>query len=451
MAFKMKGPGLPGFRKPAGSGFYKTKGYDINTSNSSPMKQGDEKGGYEEQLESLNAQSREDFASLPEEQQTKVKWNEIVTKNEQTVEDNKIKTITSTLQTGIIEGETPTSFVKPGDPGYPAWKKAHDAGAGKQFEDQFVYRKTREVNVDEKPKLKDTEWTNFKLGYGRVGSGQSGLKEDVNDGSFRYQIRQENGNKFGELSADDINNLVKDGKFKYEVKDGKSTGNILMSKNYYENTHQPMMAMKKEGEANRVTWQEERDQVMADFAKQAKKGANIRELQATRPDIWNEKVVTKRDGTEIKSYSNYGENPPWMKGDPNYGGMEYGVYNDDEVLAGTGKPNSLGTGVNFYGQSENVQGSRPNDYTKDAETGKYVLKEGAKTLDRKAWGELDLDEKKETLVNSKTNGKASKTGEKGAEKSTEATPSNIANTEVREGTMSSEEDFDDGSDTSVRL
>ena len=30
-----------------------------------------------------------------------------------------------------------------------------------------------------------------------MGSGQSGLKEDVNDGSFRYQIRQENGNKFG--------------------------------------------------------------------------------------------------------------------------------------------------------------------------------------------------------------------------------------------------------------
>ena len=58
MAFKMKGPGLPGFRKPAGSGFYKTKGYDINTSNRSPMKQGDEKEGYEEQLESLNAQSR---------------------------------------------------------------------------------------------------------------------------------------------------------------------------------------------------------------------------------------------------------------------------------------------------------------------------------------------------------------------------------------------------------
>ena len=38
----MKGPGLPGFRKQVGRGFYKSPGFNINTSNRSPMKQGEE-------------------------------------------------------------------------------------------------------------------------------------------------------------------------------------------------------------------------------------------------------------------------------------------------------------------------------------------------------------------------------------------------------------------------
>ena len=38
----MKGPGLPGFRKNAGSGFYKGSGFNINTSNRSPMKEGED-------------------------------------------------------------------------------------------------------------------------------------------------------------------------------------------------------------------------------------------------------------------------------------------------------------------------------------------------------------------------------------------------------------------------
>ena len=51
MAFKMKGPGLPGFRKNAGSGFYKSSGFNINTSNRSPMKEngGGWQGGYSQE------------------------------------------------------------------------------------------------------------------------------------------------------------------------------------------------------------------------------------------------------------------------------------------------------------------------------------------------------------------------------------------------------------------
>ena len=40
MGFKMKGPGLPGFRKQQGSGFYKSKPIPM-TDNRSPINQGE--------------------------------------------------------------------------------------------------------------------------------------------------------------------------------------------------------------------------------------------------------------------------------------------------------------------------------------------------------------------------------------------------------------------------
>ncbi len=42
MGFKMKGPGLPGFRKQVGRGFYNNPSFDITTSNRSPMKEGED-------------------------------------------------------------------------------------------------------------------------------------------------------------------------------------------------------------------------------------------------------------------------------------------------------------------------------------------------------------------------------------------------------------------------
>jgi len=458
MGFKMKGPGLPGFRKQASSGFYKSSGFNINTSNRSPMKQTEETGGgYDERLQTALDEQRTEISKLTPEEQAKVDWSAIVTKTKQQVKDGITKTEKSTYQEGIIEGEKPTSYIKPGDPGYEAWVKAVEGGAGKQFEDTLVYRTTYEVNTDEKPKVKDTEWTNFKIGYNRIGQGTSSVKHDVNDGSFRYNITQgDSGSPFGELSADDINNLVKDGKFKYEVKDGKDTGKLLMSKDYYENSYQPMMEMAKEGEANRAAWQEEKNEFLNTYTKNIRKELNkqgykeggkkykeaysdaVRQAKASRKDIFNSKGGV------------YGDNPPWMRGDPNYGGVDVGIYNDDEVLQGTADPKLINTNANFYGV-ENLQGSRPNDWTKDSVTGKYVLKEGAKTLDLESWNEMDQDEKTSYLKESLVNSKKSETGSKGAEKTTGATPSNIANTEVREGTMSPEEDFDDGGDVSVRL
>tara|TARA_R110000737_G_C14591155_1_gene487527 strand:- start:306 stop:1745 length:1440 start_codon:yes stop_codon:yes gene_type:complete len=475
MAFKMKGPGLPGFRKPAGSGFYKTKGYDINTSNRSPMKQGDEtvtttKAGYEEQLQNALAEEREKFASLSDEDQAKVNWEEIVTRTQQSVKDGITTTTKDTLQYGEFSAGNETI----GGPKMSNEKWAEFVENNPDWNTTKVYREQRETNVDEKAKVKDTEWTNFKLGYVRVGSGQSHVKIDKNDGSFRYKMQTNDGGRFGEISANDINNLVKDGKFKYEVKGGKSTGKLLMSKDYYENTHQPMMQMAKEGEENRVAWQEESNEYRSNSRKQLRKSLikegikekNIfgkktkewkdamrqgtKEYQSSRPDIWHEKVFTKKDGTEFKSYTNYGDNPPWMKGDPNYG-TEVGVYNDDEVIMGTTTSNFK---EDYYsGKYENAQGSRPNDWTKDAETGRYVLKEGAKTLDKEAWAELDFEEKKETLANGQVNGKhyRGKKIDGAIENPTGATPSHIANEEIEEGTMSADEDFDDGGDVSVRL
>ena len=61
----MKGPGLPGFRKNAGSGFYKSSGFNINTSNRSPMKEGEDQERKSKELkESKLAEARNNWLKM---------------------------------------------------------------------------------------------------------------------------------------------------------------------------------------------------------------------------------------------------------------------------------------------------------------------------------------------------------------------------------------------------
>ena len=126
----------------------------------------------------------------------------------------------------------------------------------------------------------------------------------------------------------------------------------------------------------------------------------INEYKGARSDIWNKKE--SRNG--IVSYQNLGDNPPWMKGDANYGGVTAGIYNDDEVLQGSGDPKLLKTNANFYG-TENLQGSRARDWELNEDTGKYQLKDGALTLSNEEWNSLEQEEKRQYMLNGVNPGK----------------------------------------------
>jgi len=472
----MKGPGLPGFRKQAGSGFYKSSGFNITTSNRSPMKQGEETGGsYDEKLQNALDEQRTEFSKLTAEEQTKVDWSAIVTKTKQQVKDSMTTTETSTYQ----EGELVKSHEPTGVPWERRWEELSDSKKGEfgniqEFIRQGkaynkgketvipVYRTTYDVDTDVKTHEKDVEWTNVGIEYSMVGINTGTVKHDANDGSWRYNI---SGAMGGELSGDDIANLVRDGKFKFE-KGGK--GRLLMSKDYHDNIYQPMVEMKRTGEANRKAWQEESHEFKVNAAKNLRKSleeqgikeknilgettkkwkeaysAGTKQYKASRPDIWN-----SRGGT-------YGKNPPWMDGDPNYGGIQIGIYNDDEVLRGTTDPDLIHTAAfSNHGGKRNLQGDRPLDWTLDATTGKYVLKEGAKTLSVDAWNEMDKDEKKDHLKNSVINGMEYNKRIHGKiekdDRASTPTPTHALRREIDEGSLTHDDVIVEGSDEEFKI
>jgi hypothetical protein len=422
MGFKMKGPGLPGFRKQVGRGFYKSPGFNINTSNRSPMKQGEEDEYTEAQQKALdikrkNLQKYLDGGGDPD----KINWEKTVETEKRIVDDNKTIIELAKSQHGVIPGETPTSIVRPGDPGYDAWVKAVEGGAGKQFEDQEVYRGDVGTEVIEaKPEV---EWTNFKLAFSNaVGPGQSS-KIDNNDGSKRYTISGVEGTMMnGELSRNDIEQKVKEGVFKYEVdSNGKSTGNLLMSKDYHENTYTPMVEIYEKGQENynnhfagREEWltnsrKEMNAQLTEEFGNKKNKAykQKFKELNDARIkegiDLnYYTGGRNNRKGTDIDESATagagnhtYGGNPgampDFMRGNPNYGLMFPSIVNDDEVEPNTGFKKGVKNNQKINGDL--VQGHRLQDWEWNEELGKAVLKEDAITMTDEKWNSLSQEEK----------------------------------------------------------
>ena len=103
----MKGPGLPGFRKQVGRGFYKSPGFDINTSNRSPMKQGEEEDGYKQAEQDAIDEARKEYLKYIEEggDPNKVNWDNKVVEVRQDVKNRmKIgKSLWKKIQTGTLK------------------------------------------------------------------------------------------------------------------------------------------------------------------------------------------------------------------------------------------------------------------------------------------------------------------------------------------------------------
>ena len=383
----MKGPGLPGFRKQVGRGFYKSPGFDINTSNRSPMKQGEEEDGYKQAEQDAIDEARKEYLKYIEEggDPNKVNWDNKVVEVRQ---DVKNRTTTTTTE------ESP------------------DWNTKKVFRGQ--------VDVEEKTTNPDIEWTNIGLGRDMIGHGTGTVKHDNNDGTFRYRIRKDNGEEFGELSASDIDAYVKSGKMKHEVKNGKATGRLLMSKDYHENTYQPLVQMQEDREANYNDWVDQ----SAEFRSNASKQAVATALEAGKKGskAYNQAFKEYRNQVKSENPKMYPKRgiPEWMHGDPNfpadYNQPKLGIYNDDEM-------------VNNY-----------TNYTK-SEEGKWTMKEGASGISHDAYNSMTEEEQNEIQRNLSLNSKKGKgaTGRDGIQKA--PTPDYLAN----------ESDYATGSEEEMRI
>lgn len=455
----MKGPGLPGFRKQVGRGFYKTPPMDVTTSNRSPVKmhEGKEHDDIEEvtQREKKISKARENLIDA-QNKGLDINWEQDVTKVNMSENDNKT----------IIEKKTSTwgTVNEGGGTGIPlddAWKNMSDSEKGKYpggidefkieaeaYWQKDVFKDSQDINIIEP--VKDIEYTNYKIGY-KVNAPGGTAKIDNNDFSARFNMHGVDGTQMqGQLSRDDIEQRVKSGQFKYEtvMKDGKEvgTGNLLMSKDYYEGEYTTQVNNYELGENNYNAWIDGRDEWMT----QSKKDIN-KTLQEEFPNtllskggdsMFNKKYENRKKeltaerrafGVEnnylTKSGGSTGNIPDFMRGNPNFGragGATVGIYNDDEVVFGTQMPSSylqnrdhgpkyradgsimgnsedLSPGHALGSKNINQQGSRPNDWELN-DKGVLVVKEGAQTYPEDEWFELDRDERGEVLDSDMING-----------------------------------------------
>ena len=412
----MKGPGLPGFRKQVGRGFYKSPGFDINTSNRSPMKQGEEEDGYKQAEQDAIDEARKEYLKYIEEggDPNKVNWDNKVVEVRQDVKNRTTTTTTEESQFGTISAGNETI----GGPkmSNEDWKKFVEENP--DWNTKKVFR--GQVDVEEKTTNPDIEWTNIGLGRDMIGHGTGTVKHDNNDGTFRYRIRKDNGEEFGELSASDIDAYVKSGKMKHEVKNGKATGRLLMSKDYHENTYQPLVQMQEDREANYNDWVDQ----SAEFRSNASKQAVATALEAGKKGskAYNQAFKEYRNQVKSENPKMYPKRgiPEWMHGDPNfpadYNQPKLGIYNDDEM-------------VNNY-----------TNYTK-GEEGKWTMKEGASGISHDAYNSMTEEEQNEIQRNLSLNSKKGKgaTGRDGIQKA--PTPDYLAN----------ESDYATGSEEEMRI
>lgn len=433
MAFKMKGPGIPGFRKNAGSGFYKSSGFNINTSNRSPIKEngGGWQGGYSKEARDLASKNYDKFIAEGGDPND-IKWEEELVKANRIVEGDKTIESTETSQIGEYVKKMKSTGIS-----YPeAWIKLPDekkqeygniesfikeAKEWSKEQEEIIPMYRGDKSLREIPENPESEWTNVKITRTPVGLGSGFTKKDQ-DGTMRYHLKLNDGSAYGQMSDQDMIDNVNNGTFKWEEDaQGNRTGNLLMSKNYHENRHLKMLKQAEDAAENKAEWTQHRNNVINSMIrtvneslaemgvkpgrrdkdgklKDSKKNreylAQRRDLQNqymdNHPDIWNKRIT--QSGNPV--YTNLGENPAWQQGNANYESQGVGWYNDDEYIAGTEMNKSWKNKADWGGR--NLQGGRPGDweYNPDAPPDqRYQVKPGSLTLPNELYQSMTNEQK----------------------------------------------------------
>mgnify|MGYP003134487816 CR=1 FL=1 len=435
----MKGPGIPGFRRNAGSGFYKGSGFNINTSNRSPIKQG-EGDDITEITKQAEAEARHEWDQMSEQEREAVGgWKTYSTDKVKEVVDNQTMIKTVEKQFAIVKGDDVEEIVRPGEPGYDEWLEAvtKDPSIEDRYKNKLLVRENQEVEIFE-PK-KEIEYTNFRLSYGTTATPGKAAKIDKNDYTARFNLAGMDGvNMTGQLSKNDIEKLVKQGKLKYEEGSNGTQGQLFMSKDFYDNYYMPQQKNYENGQRRKKMFQADAKAYRLGQNKYVQEKLNE---EFPKGDSFLNKDFERREkelkkeyqlaGAEKNYYANVWKNgegasgahsdiPAFMMNDANYGQVQPGIYNDDETtFDGSGRNTSdvgqliqtdgLGNSTRGGRWDQNVQGDRGLDWVETDELDEYGLpilkvKEGAKTLPPEVYGDLSNDERRDHIMSTNING-----------------------------------------------
>ena len=253
MAFKMKGPGLPGWKKQNSSGFYKQPSPILQRENATEAT--DDIVNITKEAE---AKAMAEWNQMsPAEREAAGPWTTYSNNKVKEATDNKTALTTIERQYAIVKGDEVEDIVKPGEPGYDEWLEAvtKDPSREDRYKDTLVVRENKEVQIFE-PK-KDIEYTNFRLSYGHANH-KGSTKIDKNDYTARFNLAGMDGvNMTGQLSKNDIEKLVEEGKLKYEEGSTGTEGQLFMSKDFYDNYYMPQQEMYLAGQRRKKMFHED--------------------------------------------------------------------------------------------------------------------------------------------------------------------------------------------------
>ena len=431
MAFKMKGPGLPGWKKQNSSGFYKHPSPILQRENATEAT--DDIVNITKEAE---AKAMAEWNQMsPAEREAAGPWTTYSNNKVKEATDNKTALTTIERQYAIVKGDEVEDIVKPGEPGYDEWLEAvtKDPSIEDRYKDTLVVRENKEVQIFE-PK-KDIEYTNFRLSYGHANH-KGTTKIDKNDYTARFNLAGMDGvNMTGQLSKNDIEKLVEEGKLKYEEGSSGTEGQLFMSKDFYDNYYMPQQEMYLAGQRRKKMFHEDAKAYRQGITRHVNE--KLSEEFPGGDSVFNKKYEQRKKeieqeyrkaGAEKNYYANArgtgrpSDIPSWMYNDPNYGQVQPGIYNEDETtFDGSGRNthdiNQLEY-VDGHGNStrggrfdQNVQGDRGLDWEKTDKTDEYglpvyELKAGAKTLPPEEYAKLSQDERKELIMSTAINGGA---------------------------------------------
>ena len=381
MAFKMKGPGLPGWRKQQGTGFYKM---NVDTSKRTPALQGENNDDSD-----INAEVQAAWNEMPDEEKDRLnkmgmnwkEWSNWQVHEYKNANDELVKEERRTRIGNYLSHKDPKELM-PDD----EWKKFLEENPG------WTPPITESGSVEDvETRQIPTSYTNRKLYY-------RPLKQDISrsnsaDGTKMIEIFQADGKPFGVVSAAELHaKYLADGDLKQEhdISGGRAknlTGSLLMSEDFFNNQYSPMMDIKKANEKSAAELMQNftgsREELNWMLANDPRYRTDVAGLTGFNKALYN--------SGSVKEVSGYYSHPKVL--------AEKDFFNwtsskQQKFL----QENNIPLQNSSIGNGKSIMPFNPSDYTID-ENGQTVAKDGAVVTSHDDWINMTEADRREFMKN----------------------------------------------------